>query len=185
MRAGDTRVAGAFHDRVRPQVERSLRRLYGHDESDFDDLRQLVLIELVFTIGQFRGECSLDGWVRALTSHVVWKHLRKKRSERRFLALLTREDLFPRSILGTPREAMVRNLLRQTSRYLEGMDPNKAWAFVLHDLLGHDLRETAQIMSITVTAAQTRLVRGRKELHLLLGADSELATLLEELDQWP
>ena len=63
MRAGDKSVASAFHDRVRPQVDRTLLRLFRRYDVDHEDLRQLALIELVMTIGKFRGECSLDSWV--------------------------------------------------------------------------------------------------------------------------
>jgi RNA polymerase sigma-70 factor (ECF subfamily) len=185
MRAGEKRVAPWFHDRVRPQVDRTLRRLFGRDDRDFDDLRQQALMELVFTIHRFRGECSLDRWVSTVTGHVVYNHLRKRRMERRFFDLLEREDLFPRSVLGTPKEALVRSLVRQASQHLATVDPRKAWAFVLHDVLGYDLVEIAHTMETSVSAAQTRLVRGRREVHERLAADPDLARLLEEIDQWP
>src|SRR5262245_41808985 len=70
MRAGDKSVAAAFHDRVRPQVDRTLLRLFRRYDVDHEDLRQLALIELVLTIGRFRGECSLDSWVGAITARI-------------------------------------------------------------------------------------------------------------------
>jgi RNA polymerase sigma-70 factor (ECF subfamily) len=185
MRAGDKKVADRFHDRVRPQVDRTLRRLFGRREQDFDDLRQQALVELVFTIQRFRGECSLDSWIATVTGHLVYKHLRKKRSERRFFDLLEREDLFPRALIGTPKEALARSMLKQASQHLGSIDANKAWAFVLHDILGYDLVEVAETMGVTVTAAQTRLVRGRREVHDRLATDPDLVDLLEEIDRWP
>jgi DNA-directed RNA polymerase specialized sigma24 family protein len=44
------------------------------------------------------------------------------------------------------------------------MRPKYAEAVVLHDLLGHDLAEVARLTDISVAAAQSRLVRGRKDL---------------------
>jgi RNA polymerase sigma-70 factor, ECF subfamily len=182
MRAGDKSVAAAFHDRVRPQIDRTLLRLFRRYDVDHEDLRQLALIELVMTIGKFRGECSLDSWVGALTARIVFKHLRRRQAERRLFGILEREDAIPQSGVGA-NQALVRNLMLHASQHLQAMDANRAWAFFLHDVLGYELRELAQIMGVSVSAAQSRLVRGRRELHRRFAADPELADLLETLAQ--
>ncbi|HMI83084.1 MAG TPA: RNA polymerase sigma factor [Polyangiaceae bacterium] len=179
MRSGDKSVASAFHDRVRPQVDRTLLRLFRRYDVDHEDLRQLALIELVMTIARFRGECSLDSWVGALTTRIVFKHLRRRQAERRLFGVLEREDAAPQSGVGS--DPLVRNLMQHASQHLHSMDPNRAWAFFLHDVLGYELRELAQIMGISVSAAQSRLVRGRRELHGRFASDPELADLLENL----
>ncbi|HMJ51821.1 MAG TPA: RNA polymerase sigma factor [Polyangiaceae bacterium] len=182
MRAGDKSVASAFHDRVRPQVDRTLLRLFRRYDVDHEDLRQLALIELVMTIGRFRGECSLDSWVGSLTARIVFKHLRRRQAERRLFGALEAEDAAPQSGVGT-NDPLVRNLMQHAARHLQAMDANRAWAFFLHDVLGYELRELAQIMGISVSAAQSRLVRGRRDLHGRFANDPELADLLETLGQ--
>ena len=179
MRAGDKSVAAAFHDRVRPQVDRTLLRLFRRYDVDHEDLRQLALIELVLTIGRFRGECSLDSWVGAITARIVFKHLRRRQAERRLFGALDQEDAEPPS--GTSADPMVRNLMLHAARHLQSMDPSRAWSFFLHDVLGYELRELAQILGISVAAAQSRLVRGRRELHARFASDPELADLLERM----
>jgi RNA polymerase sigma-70 factor (ECF subfamily) len=178
MRAGDKKVASDFHARVRPQVDRTLLRLFRRYDVDHEDLRQLALIELVTTIGRFRGECSLDSWVGAITARIVFKHLRRRQTERRLFDALEREDAPPPSGPGA-NEALARNLMRHAAGHLQAMDPHRSWAFFLHDVLGYELRELAQIMGVSVAAAQSRLVRGRRELHGRFAADPELADLLE------
>jgi RNA polymerase sigma-70 factor (ECF subfamily) len=179
MRTGDKSVASVFHDRVRPQVDRTLLRLFRRYDVDHEDLRQLALIELVMTIGKFRGECSLDSWVGAITARIVFKHLRRRQAERRLFGALEREDAAPASGAGS--DPLVRNLMQHATRHLHSMEPNRAWAFFLHDVLGYELRELAQIMGISVSAAQSRLVRGRRELHGRFAGDPELADLLERM----
>jgi RNA polymerase sigma-70 factor (ECF subfamily) len=42
--------------------------------------------------------------------------------------------------------------------------PERAEAVLLHDVLGHELTEIAQMTGVSVAAAQSRLVRGRKDV---------------------
>jgi RNA polymerase sigma-70 factor (ECF subfamily) len=44
------------------------------------------------------------------------------------------------------------------------MNPSQAETVFLHDAIGHELAEIAVITGVSVAAAQSRLVRGRKEL---------------------
>lgn len=182
--AADEDAAVAFHDRVRPQIERTIVRLIGRGHVDHDDLVQLALIELVSSIARFRGECSLDGWIGRVTSHVVYKHLRRRKLERRiFDAEVDADTIEPVSSGDRPsRSTQARELLGRVRNHLEAMEPNKAWAFVLHDVLGFDLREIADITEVTVAAAQRRLVRGRHEVYERVANDPELADALRALE---
>jgi RNA polymerase sigma-70 factor (ECF subfamily) len=182
LRAGDPSAATALHDRVRPQVDRTIRRLLGPGDVDHEDVAQQAMIELVFTIDRYRGDCSLDSWTSTLTAHVVYKHIRRRKTERRLFGALDPDDGAFRSPSRTGREAVVRNLMHRVLAHLDAIDENKAWTFVLHDVCGHDLREIAQITGVSVAAAQTRLVRGRREIHERIAGDPELANLLDAME---
>ena len=58
------------------------------------------------------------------------------------------------------------------------MDANRAWTFLLHDVYGYDLKEVSQITGASLSAAQSRLVRGRRELHERVRKDDALARFL-------
>lgn len=184
LRAGDAGAATALHDRARPQVDRTIRRLLGAGDVDHDDVAQQAMIELVSTIDRYRGECSLDSWTSTITAHAIYKHIRRRRTERRIFSALDADLLADtRSSSKTSREAIARNLMTRVRVHLDAIDESKAWAFVLHDVCGYDLREIARITGVTVAAAQTRLVRGRREVHERIASDPELADLLDTIGE--
>jgi RNA polymerase sigma-70 factor (ECF subfamily) len=186
LRAQRPGAGAALHDRARPMVDGTIRRLLGHGDVDHEDIAQLAMIELVSTIGRYRGDCSLDSWTSTLTARVVYKHLRRRKTERRIFGSLDAELLaVTRSGSGTLRNAILRNVMRRVLSHLEAIDSTKAWTFLLHDVCGYDLREIAEITGASMTAAQTRLVRGRREVHERIAADPELANLLESFGGEP
>jgi hypothetical protein len=58
----------------------------------------------------------------------------------------------------------VQERLRRVKGALLGLGMHKANVVFLHDVLGHELGDISSILGITVAAAQSRLVRGRREI---------------------
>jgi RNA polymerase sigma-70 factor (ECF subfamily) len=179
VRAGDADAATALHDRLRPVVERAIRRLLGRGDRDHEDLTQHAMIEVVYTIDKFRGDCPLDAWASTVAAHVVYNHIRRRTTERRiFEGVRLEDDDAPASRRSLSRDTAARSTLRRVFTHLDAIEESKAWTYVLHDVCGYDLREVAQITETSVAAAQSRLVRGRRELHERMAGDPELAPML-------
>jgi RNA polymerase sigma-70 factor, ECF subfamily len=179
LRAGDASAATALHDRTRSVVERTVRRLLGTRDADSEDLCQQSFIALIDTMQHFRGDCPLDSWVSMVTARVVYKQLRRRTIERRFFAS-TPLQLVPDVISAPKQSSVLRDLVGRVAKHLHRVDEIRAWTFLLHDAYGYDLKEIAQITGVSVAAAQTRLVRGRREVHERISADPGLAGALDD-----
>jgi RNA polymerase sigma-70 factor, ECF subfamily len=178
-RTGDAAVASALCNRLWPQVNRTIRKLLGRRDTDHEDLAQLALFEIVRTIDRYRGDCSLDTWAQTVTAHVVFKYIRRRRTERRIFADALGEDEMPAAPMGLDRSSLTRDILARVSTHLEKMNQGRAWTFVLHELMGYELKEIAEMTKVSLAAAQSRLVRGRRDLHKRIAGDPELAELLK------
>ena len=77
---------------------------------------------------------------------------------------------------------MRRQALRQVAGVLEKLNQSRVQVFVLHDVHGFELKEIADILGITVANAQSRLVRGRGDVHTALQSEPELLAALREGD---
>jgi RNA polymerase sigma-70 factor (ECF subfamily) len=75
--------------------------------------------------------------------------------------------------------ALSRDILTRVATHLEKMNEGRAWTFVMHELMGYELKEIAEMTKVSLAAAQSRLVRGRRDLHKRIAADPELAEMLK------
>lgn len=167
--AGQAWAAEAFYDRVSGVVERTLRRIIQSPEADREDLQQVTLERVVQSLVErrFSGACSLTTWASAIAGHVGIDALRSRVRERNlFRNDADAEGQAQVKVEGATLEGRLeaRSDIAQIQRLLASMKPEHAQTLVLHDALGHELSEIAVIMGVSVAAAQSRLVRGRKEL---------------------
>ena len=179
VRSGNSALAGAFYDRTRPVLARTVHRLLGAADNDFDDLVQVAAIELLHSLDRYRGDCSLDTWASTIAANVVYKHIRRRGLERNIFA----RELSPEDVPQTAHQhPVLRAMVEQVMRHLGQIVHERAWTFLLHDVHGYSLDEVAGITGVTVAAAQSRLVRGRRELHERIANDPDLAGGLDGLE---
>jgi len=179
LKARDRSMSAAFYDRARPIVDRTLTRLLGAHDRDYEDVGQRALFELVDTIDRFRGECPLNAWISIVTARTAYRAIRRRRIERRLFADVEPIDVPP--VAHSHGAAVAaRQAIERVRRELEGMDQNRAWTFLLHDVYGYDLKEVGQITGVTLAAAQSRLVRGRREIHDRIRKDEALGRFLHQ-----
>lgn len=178
LKARDATLSNAFYERVRPIVDRTLHRLLGARDPDYEDVAQKALFSLVDTIDRFRGACPLDAWISVVTARAAFRAIRRRRVERRIFT-----PLEPSELTGSARShanaVAARQAVERVRAALEKMDQNRAWTYLLHDVYGYDLKEVAEITDVSLSAAQSRLVRGRRELHERIDRDPALARFFQ------
>jgi RNA polymerase sigma-70 factor (ECF subfamily) len=160
-------AAEALFTRLESVVERSLYRVLQQRGVDFEDLVQITFERIVRTLVEhrFSAQCSLSTWASAIATNVAIDSVRAKMRERRVFGgepveLADRDASAKQS--GTER-VETRAEIARLQQVLASMNPAQAEAVYLHDVLGHDLAEIAELSGTTVAAAQSRLVRGRKD----------------------
>jgi RNA polymerase sigma-70 factor (ECF subfamily) len=169
LAAGEAWAAEVVYDRVEDVVEAVLYRLLGPGDLERDDLAQQALERVISTIvsGKFSQGCSLRSWATLITQHLAIDTMRSRQRERRLfdrsvghqaLELVAEETRTPE------RAAEMRRRVERLLSALSTVNHSRAEAVVLHDILGHDLAEIARLTGVSVAAAQSRLVRGRKEV---------------------
>jgi len=175
--AGDRGVAAQLYDHLVGPVERSIIRVFGRREQDHDDLVQASFEQIVITLTRrrFAGACSLATWASAIASHIALNALRSRRRARRVFSGAPLEETAEPA--GAPvdeeRRLRARSDMERVRRELAAMPAERAEAVWMHDVLGHELAEMSVILDVSVSAAQSRLVRGRKELLARLATESD------------
>jgi RNA polymerase sigma-70 factor, ECF subfamily len=167
LEARETWAAGALYDRIESVVERTLCRVLQQRGPDFEDLLQVTFERIVRTLVErrFAAGCSLTTWAAAIATNVAIDAVRARVRERRIFATETVDAAdreLPSRVNAADRFEARAEVVR-LQEVLVAMKPEQAQAVFLHDLMGHNLAEVAAIAGVTVAAAQSRLVRGRKE----------------------
>lgn len=183
IQAGDEDAAAELHDRLRPRVDVTIRALLGPGHSEHDDLAQQSFVEIVMSFERWRGECTLETWAATIAARTVFKYLRRRTTERKYIDQASESDLEPPSPTNLKRQVVARDLAEHIRHHLDALEPAKAEAFLLHDVCGFDAREVAGIVGISEAAAHARIARGRKELQERLASDPELHDALVDMEE--
>jgi RNA polymerase sigma-70 factor (ECF subfamily) len=170
LRQGDPDAGEQLYDCVERAVHFALIRALGPSDAELRDVTQLVFERLINSIvsGTFAESCSLRSWASLIANRTAIDLLRSRRRERNIFEWRGEAEE-PRSFssVGERPDELVERQRRMTELRdeLAALPLKYAEAVVLHDVLGHELSEIAQMVGVSVSAAQSRLVRGRARLQ--------------------
>jgi RNA polymerase sigma-70 factor, ECF subfamily len=159
-RAGNGSMAAlaALYDLHAAGVHRVAFRLLG-SAADAEDVVQDVFVGLPRALRSWRGEGSLDAWIRQVAARVALMRLRT-RSRRREEAPTQESAGAARADNPVDRIAL--------ERALGCLTDECRTVFVLKVVEGYSHDEIADLLDITSTASRARLARARRQLGTLL-----------------
>ena len=161
LRAGDPEAQEALFRAFEAPVYSLARRICRTTE-DAEDVLQETFIEVFRSIGQFRGQGSIWGWVRTVASSKALMRLRRNKYRDTDdlvddVAPMKREDPALRMDLEAALER-----LSETSRAV-------VW---LHDVEGYTHEEIAAMMDRTASFSKSQLARAHIRLRKWLGEEA-------------
>lgn len=171
-RAGEFAAFEELVNRLQPRVYGLARRILG-EPHDAEDVTQQTFLSLVEHLDTFRGESSVVSWVLRITANHALKLLRKRRGLPT-VPLADTDDGYadlphPQYIApwrDDPADLASRHETRELiDRALAGLDDKYRAVFVLRDVEGLSVKETADLLGVSEANVKVRLLRARLALR--------------------
>lgn len=170
---GDFAAFEALVGRYQDRVYRVARRIVGQ-AADAEDVVQQTFLSLIEHIDSFRGESSVAAWVLRIATNHALKVLRKRRG----LPTVPLDAGGPDQATDLPHPEYIadwrddpadlagRHEVRELlDRAAAELDDKYRVVFVLRDVEGLSVKETAAALGLTESAVKVRLLRARLQLR--------------------
>ena len=191
-KAGDR---AAFEELVARYDRKLLRIAYHivHNSDDAQDVVQETFIKVFQNLGQFQAHSKFSTWLYRIVVNQSLMELRKQRRKPPAAAELSLDGdeeggQLPIDLSDwrpNPEEEYKASELRELlTRILLELRPALRVVFVMRDIEGQSLQETAEALSLTVAAVKTRCLRARLEVREQLSAHFRKARVSEAHDKF-
>jgi len=162
-RTGDPQAMEALYRAFEMPVYNLARRICRTAE-DAEDVLQETFFELCRSIGQFRGEGSLWGWIRTIASSKALMRLRRNKYRD--------TDELEDEISPTRKEDA--HLRMDLESALDRLGETSRAVVWLHDVEGYTHEEIAEMMGKTVSFSKSQLARAHVRLRRWLGEEAAI-----------
>lgn len=162
----------AFHvimQRCNQRLFRVARAVSGSDD-EAEDILQDAYLRAFAGIGKFRGESSLLTWLTTITLNEARGRLRRRRPMVELTVMdNTRSRIIPFPGMTANADPEAETQRAETRRLLEAavdsLPPDFRVVFVLREIEGCDVEETARQLDLKPQTVKTRLFRARRLLR--------------------
>ena len=170
-KAGD---ADAFSELVQHYDRRVFRMAKQITQNDDDaaDVLQETFLKSYTHLDEFQGNSKFYTWLVRIAVNEALMKLRKRRSDKTVPLdepIDTGEDEMIREIAvwdENPEETYSRDELAQIlDQAIQSLKPTYRTVFVLRDIEGLSIEETAEALGLSISAVKSRLLRARLQLR--------------------
>ncbi|HEY4276305.1 MAG TPA: RNA polymerase sigma factor [Rhizomicrobium sp.] len=169
------------HDAFRAIMQRFNQRLFRvaravvHSDDEAEDVLQEAYLKAFAAIGGFRGESGLATWLTAITLNEARGRLRRRRPT---TSLDVMEEIGVRVIpfpglaeIPDPEAEALRSEVRGLlEKAIDGLPEDFRIVFILREVEGCSVEETAAQLQVNAQTVRTRLFRARQSLRQSLAA---------------
>jgi RNA polymerase sigma-70 factor, ECF subfamily len=170
-KAGDT---DAFSELVRHYDSRVFRmaKQITQNDDDAEDVLQETFLKAYTHLDDFQGNSKFYTWLVRIAVNEALMKLRKRRSDKTVPLdepIDTGEDEMIREIAvwgENPEDTYSRDELVQIlEQAVQSLKPAYRTVFVLRDIEGLSIEETAEALGLSISAVKSRLLRARLQLR--------------------
>jgi len=176
--AGGLDAFETLTNRYEQRVYSLALRILRH-EQDAEDVTQQTFLSALENLARFRGEASFSTWLLRIASHAALKVIRKRKGLEVVSLEETTEPADQTGHVPHPEyiadwrqspERLVhrREIQRLLDEALDQLDEKHRMIFLLRDVEGLSVRETAQALGLSEANTKVRLLRARLQLRELL-----------------
>lgn len=182
-KAGRREAFAALMQRGNQRLFRIARAIM-RDEGEAEDVLQEAYVRAFARFGDFRGEASVFTWLTRIVLNEAHGRLRRRRPMVE-LSALEAAQAEPGRVLAFPsglasedpeRDAARAEMRRLLERAVDGLPEGFRLVFVMREVEGCSVEETAVNLGVKPETVKTRLHRARRLLRATL--DDELASAL-------
>jgi RNA polymerase sigma-70 factor (ECF subfamily) len=167
-RRGDEAAWAELYRAWSPDVALFIRGVLGQ-RTDTDDLVQRVFLELLSSLGRFRGDARLRTWLHRIATHVVKKEIRSAVRHRRKVDAVAACTLVAPPLDDAGRRG-ARERLRVIEQALAELPIEFRMVWVMIELEEMDVEEVASALRIPRPTVRSRLGRARTRLQEAIAA---------------
>lgn len=171
--AGDYTAFEQLVARLQTRVFGLARRIVG-ELHDAEDVVQQTFLSLVEHIQDFRGESSVASWVLRIAANCALKSIRKRKG----LPTISMSENVEEGYADVPHPDVIapwrddpvelaerREVRMLIDQALQELDEKYRTVFLLRDVEGFSVRETAETLGISEANVKVRLLRARLALR--------------------